>query len=280
MTLDAAFTGDIELHTRESERLHSYLTGLPSEDWKVPSACDRWEVGDVVAHLIAGTRNRAENIARGLRGEAPTPPPGFDTGPGARPRWEVSAEAAISLRKSLGNQLVPALKDRTEELHLLLAEVRHEDLEKPCWHPMGDMSVGDYAKLAVIEHAIHAWDIRSVLERSYHLSAETLPILTEASSRWWVRIFKPSGRLVGEIRYRFEVSGAVPMRRDIVVEGASCRVEDPGDSDPDVVFRCDTEAFALMAFGRLKRDSAAASGLLSEEEKGEFGVAVQFNQWF
>ena len=41
----------VQLVIVESERLTQYLTALPPEAWRKPSACDRWEVRDVVAHL-------------------------------------------------------------------------------------------------------------------------------------------------------------------------------------------------------------------------------------
>ena len=36
----------------EAERLASYLQGLSEESWNHSTACDRWQVGDVVAHLV------------------------------------------------------------------------------------------------------------------------------------------------------------------------------------------------------------------------------------
>ena len=41
----------VKIAIAESERLKEYLACLPPEAWKKPSACDHWEIRDVVAHL-------------------------------------------------------------------------------------------------------------------------------------------------------------------------------------------------------------------------------------
>ena len=39
-----------EILREEAKELEGYLAALPPEPWTRPSACDRWQVGDVVAH--------------------------------------------------------------------------------------------------------------------------------------------------------------------------------------------------------------------------------------
>ena len=65
----------IPLVQAESERLKQYLTTLPPAAWTQPSACDRWQVRDVVAHLVGGAENYVSYISRGLQGDA-LPPEG------------------------------------------------------------------------------------------------------------------------------------------------------------------------------------------------------------
>src|SRR4029450_2186007 len=55
----------------EAKRLEHFLGALSPEDWQRPSACDRWHIADVVAHLT-GMRV-AYTITRGLQGDI-TPP--------------------------------------------------------------------------------------------------------------------------------------------------------------------------------------------------------------
>jgi uncharacterized protein (TIGR03083 family) len=51
----------------EAQRLEQYLSALSPEDWQQPSACDRWQVADVVAHLT--NMRLADVITRGLQGD-------------------------------------------------------------------------------------------------------------------------------------------------------------------------------------------------------------------
>src|SRR5215510_2345644 len=58
----------------ESERLTQYLAALPEEAWSRPSACDLWEVRDVMAHLIDDANAYIDWITRGLQGDTSAPP--------------------------------------------------------------------------------------------------------------------------------------------------------------------------------------------------------------
>ena len=58
----------VALTRRLSRQIGEFLAGLTSEQWSSPSACDLWEVRDVVAHLIGGVERQMDSMARGLRG--------------------------------------------------------------------------------------------------------------------------------------------------------------------------------------------------------------------
>ena len=48
----AALAAHVTLIQAEAKRLAQYLATLPPDTWRQPSACQGWEVRDVVAHLI------------------------------------------------------------------------------------------------------------------------------------------------------------------------------------------------------------------------------------
>ena len=62
------------------------------------------------------------------------------------------------------------------------------------------------------------------------------------------------------------------------MSGDKVRLEDAGDGNADVTFRCDTETFLLLTNGRIASAPAIASGQL--EAEGDSGVAADFGQWF
>ena len=59
----------------EAERLAAYLGSLSPEGWSHPTACDLWQVGDLVGHLVWIGEFYVTFITRALAGDV-TPPPG------------------------------------------------------------------------------------------------------------------------------------------------------------------------------------------------------------
>ena len=99
----------VKIAISESERLKEYLGSLPAEDWNKPSACDHWDVRDVVAHLAWTAESYAERIHQSLQEDSSTPegqrhvPDLFDFNSGRRvgremPRVLVEVELEYSVR--------------------------------------------------------------------------------------------------------------------------------------------------------------------------------------
>ena len=85
----------IELCQAAAEQLTQYLQTLSPEEWCHPSACEAWEVRDVVGHLIGGAKSYAEAISRGLQGDS-APPLDDIPPPGAPNRAAVIAQRSIA----------------------------------------------------------------------------------------------------------------------------------------------------------------------------------------
>ena len=138
----------VELVKSESLRIQQYLTVLSAEDMARPSACDAWEVRDVVAHLTGGVDLFAANISRGVQGDS-TPPEGFPPASvsSLMARMEAGAQRAISLRESTGDQLLTTFAARCEDLTQLLEGLAARDWEKLCYHPAKVISVATYVCL-------------------------------------------------------------------------------------------------------------------------------------
>jgi hypothetical protein len=80
------------------------------------------------------------------------------------------------------------------------------------------------------------------------------------------------------VRYRFEVTEPIPLKTDIVVEGDQARLEPVESSQANVTFRCATEPFVLLFYGRLPLSHAIAAGRIAAE--GETDLIPVFAQWF
>ncbi len=133
----------------------------------------------------------------------------------------------------------------------------------------------NYVDLRLAELIVHEWDIRSRLERSAHLPEECLPAIMDAISAFIVGgLFNPGSKLSGPVRYRFELTEAVPSRHDIVVEDGTARMQPAETGAPDVTFRCDKETFVLLAYERITLAAALADGRIVAQ--GDRKLADQF----
>ena len=268
----------------ESERITQYLTHLPPSAWQHASACSAWQVRDVVAHLVGVANFYADNIARGLQGDAGPPP-------GRPPAGSITgtvaaasvAQRATAEREALGDQLLTAFKTTNERLCQRLAGLHPDEQIKPCYHPGGITLAHQFADLRLKELALHEWDIRSQLEPDARLTPAAYPAIlrlldqavASGSLRWGFRAGKP---LTAPVRYRFIVTEPAPYQLDIVVSGDTAQQETAGDTPADVTLRCDTETFILLLCGRLPIDVALQAGRIAAEGNRELVTALA--QWF
>ena len=270
----------LEVVQAEGDRLAQYLAGLPSNAWTRPSACDRWEVRDVVAHLAGGADFYHDSVTRGLAGNsspsAGRPEPG--KGDPVQSNDGI-ARGSIALRESLGDDVLPQFRERNARLNQLFGEVSGAQWETTCYHPASFFPVRRFIDLRISELAMHSHDIRSALEPEAHLSPDTLPTFMDLGptiALRWGFTFGP--KLERPLRFRFDVGSTDLEYTDIVVEGDDCRGELPGQTPPDVTFQCSPETLALVLYGRANTASALADGTLKYE--GDAATARQFAQFF
>jgi uncharacterized protein (TIGR03083 family) len=271
----------VQLVIAESERLTQYLTALPPEAWRKPSACDRWEVRDVVAHLAGQAENYAAWITRSLQGDASTPAGLPAAGSATAASFaEAAAQRVIARREQWGDQLLSTFITTNAQLNDRLTSLGPQDWEKPhFFNSLGIAPLRLRPALRLGELALHGWDIRSRLEPDVHLPAESLPVVLGLVcgpfTRW---LFRPGPRLPVPIRYRFALTGAGARDTDIVVAGDTASIEPAGAAAATVTCRCDTETFVLIMTGRLRLSDALAQGRLVAE--GEAERVDAFAQWF
>ena len=244
----------IEGARTDAERLEHRLRGLRNEQLTQPSACDRWTVADVAAHLAFVAQFQNRMIGRGLQGDDSVPEAARQQGPDSPPASEMIAQGALSLRERLGNTLMDTFHERYEELFNLLDSMTPNDYEKPCWHPRGDTSVADFVNLVVNELALHGWDALSLLDVGYRISPDAIPAGLDLCSNVLARTARAEPRMLGPIRFGFELAdgGSMP---DLVVGG--------GRSGVNATFHSDGETLLLMVYGRLSMDDAISSGRLT-----------------
>jgi uncharacterized protein (TIGR03083 family) len=274
----------VKIVQAESTRLRQYLDTIPPEVWQQPSACAQWQLQDVVAHLVGVAEFYTDTLSHGLQGDT-APSEGFPSAGtvNAAAMAEPIAHMARATREQLGDQVLATFAASITRLNGLFARVGPEEWERLCYHPWRLMPVRQFLAMTLQELVLHGWDIRSRLAPDASLSPESLPALLEliATSRasgflGWA--FRPGPRLAAPVRYRFEVTGPVPSRMDIVVEGDQAHIAEAADTSASVTFQCDTETYLLLMYGRLSLEAASAVGHLRLE--GERALVAAFGQWF
>jgi hypothetical protein len=128
------------------------------------------------------------------------------------------------------------------------------------------------------ELTIHGWDIRSAFDAAATVSEAPLPVLVGIAQRWLTNTFRAEPGLTAPVRYRFEVSGAVSLRQDVLISQDSFQIMPVADSAADVTFRCTTGNYLLFVYGRLSPDQAVHPGRLTVE--GDRQQAARFNTLF
>jgi hypothetical protein len=222
--------------------------------------------------------NFAGNISRGLQGDA-SPPEGFPpAGDGDfAARMAANAQRAVTFRESLGADLLPTFSAACDRLDGLLDGLGPQDWGKLCYHPLVIIPVRSFVDLRITELVVHEWDIRSRLESNAQVSADSLPAAMNLIPGFVIgRLFQPGPGGVGATRYRFELSGAVPVRHDIVIADGQAHMGPAGTAPADITFECDTETFVLLVYGRISLQSCLDDGRITCQ--GDRELALSFTQ--
>ena len=261
----------------EAKRLEHFLRALSPEDWQRPSACDQWQVADVVAHLAG--MSLAERITRGLHGDLTPPQGGPQTGTLNEDAFrERIAQSAITARERLGDQLLSVFIAGNDQLDQVLSTLRPQDWETLCQHPMGPEPVRTRIDMRITELAMHGWDIQSRFDPQATLATESVPALLNTIPRAVRRAFRPDASRTSPVRYRFALTGPYATMQDIVLIPEGGRCEAASDRQADVTFRCVAETYVLVLFGRLAVDVALRDGRLAYD--GNPGLVAAFGQAF
>ena len=263
----------------ESARIGAYLRTLSPGAWSTQSACDAWEVQDVVAHLTGAVDRFGPNILRGVADDSSAPEGDPPAGVGdMAARLRGNAQVAIDFRISLGNGLQSAYNDARAKFDELLSGLVEDDRHKPCYHAAGTITVETYLNLRVAELIVHEWDIRSRVESSAPLSGESMPAIIEMFPVFVVgRLFDPGSKMTHSARFRFELTGPGAGSYDIVCGGGEkAMMESASDKRQEVIFGCDTQTFVLLVYGRIHFEEAVAAGQIFVS--GDAGLTSQFGR--
>ena len=129
---------------RQRRRFEAMLTELSDDDWRSPSRCDEWTVGDVVAHLTGVNAFWQASILAGLAGTPTRMLVGFD--PATTPALMVDAMRGLAPEELLG-QFVASNRALLDVI---------DGLDDDGWRAPAETPAGHVPIRLVAQHAL--WD--------------------------------------------------------------------------------------------------------------------------
>jgi len=266
-----ALVGDI------STQIYNYLSHKSIKDWDVQTACDLWQVGDVVAHLLGGAERHMSSLTRAKMGGF-NPPRDFM--PSDLSVLSASnAQRDMNIRSDSGDNLLELFKDNYSALHNVLLGFTVNDWDLPCWHARsGVINSGQYLDLRVQELVVHQWDIFSALDETFHLDTEGIRLLFGIANNWLAMTFRPSPALEIPVVYRFNVDGLHSSVSHLICYGDRFEICNGILNKVNCDIYCDTETYILFIYGRLNRHN----GIGSDNFKvcGDSALLGKFENWF
>ncbi len=253
------------------------FAALTPEQAASPSACDDWQVHDVLSHLIGGAERQTDSMQRGRAGDS-GPASGFT--PADSTTLSVNnAQRDIQRREQLGRGLLSAYDTAYAALQEQIDALGPNDWETPCWHlRRGAISAVDYLELRIQELAIHDWDMRHGVEDSPQLNPECVSTLLSATPKWLGMCFRPGQKLEAPVVYEFDL--APPHESSIIVRVQGDSFDFPSEDEvPDRWTVCaEAPAFLLFIYGRI----TGREGIEANEFAitGDANLLDRFEGWF
>ena len=260
-----------------SNDLAGFLYTLPEDVWRdadvYASACDSWNMADVVAHMIDISIMLTMSIERAITGSV-SPPMGY-----RQLTPEERVQSVISLRDAYDEDLFPEFNTSCLRLNRLIAELEPDQYDLPAWNPAGVLTVEQIIEIRALELAVHGWDIRYGIDRSAAINPIAIPILKGWVHRWLRAGFRPSRDLDTEVRLRFILSDADNEAHDLTVRSGDFKLHAADlSADAHATLQLDSSSYILFLMGRLPLRRNVRRGRIAIE--GNQATAERFSEWF
>ena len=249
----------------EHQRLEQYLSTLSPNAWGSPSTCDRWTVADVIAHITMFNRDTALRIIDSLEAE-PLKAEDLPSRSNERVDAASMADIVIAFRKEIGDQLLPEFVKSGRAIEKAFDQVGPRDWGRLCYRRTGAEPIRNILDTYIADVGVHRWDVTYPFDPHVKLSQDCLAVMVERfphRPRWWDIPLPPRHPSL-PVRFRFEISDVAAPGTDFVIESTDEKYMEAAEGSlADVTFRCDAGTFVLLAYGRIRPETATAEGALT-----------------
>jgi uncharacterized protein (TIGR03083 family) len=248
---------------RESEETFA-LANNPAR-WEAPTACEGWQVRDIVGHLVDTTESYLSGFTMARTGGTAPEPHGL------RVMARLVDESARAYRKVPQAEMLDRLHDDATRMLAIFDELDDAEwssLRVP-HNYMGNLPACFYAAFQLIDYTIHSWDIRQGRGQAHAVDGDAADLLVPL-----IYILLQSTADSTGVNEPFSVGIRVSG-----VNGGECRADVSGQGvqfTPTSLEACpatlefDPATFALVACGRINGGTV----------RGDRAVATRFRNVF
>lgn len=247
---------------QEAERMFA-LAEAPGA-WEAPTACENWQVRDVIGHLVDTTEGyfTAFETAR-AGGEA--------SAYGLAGMHERAGEQGQSFRGVPQAELMSRLRADLDKMMGILEPLTADEwtgLIVPHYY-MGPVPAFFYAAGQLMDYGVHSWDIRQGSGRRHALPADAADLLVPFMFVLWQSTVRPDADLT-PFSLGITVTGRNAGSFRVSVSGQGMSYEQGDVSDLPAVIDFDASSLVLTTFGRCNAGTA----------RGDLAVAERFLNMF
>ena len=226
--------------------------------WEAPTACENWQVRDIIGHLVDTTEGyfRSWEIARsGSSADAL----------GLLVMHEKAGEGGKSFRELPQAEMMSRVRKDLDQMMAILEPLTADEwtgLIVPHTY-MGPVPAFIYAAGQLMDYGVHSWDIREGAGGNHAMSGDAADLLVPFMFIIWQNTIKPDADK-SPFSIGITVSGrnAGSYRVSISPEGLAY---EPGDvSDLPAVIDFDAGSMVLTAFGRVNGGTARGDQAVAE----------------
>jgi uncharacterized protein (TIGR03083 family) len=227
--------------------------------WEAPTACEGWEVRDVIGHLVDATEGYFPGFDIARHGGTPDEPIGLAA---MAPRVDAAATAFRSVPR---DEMLERLRSDSRKAMKIFRDLSDEDwtglmVSHPYMGPIPAM----FYPMFQLDYAVHSWDIREGLGLPHALPGDATDLLVPVIYILWQATADTSG-VTAPYSLGIRTSGrnGGEMRMDVAPDGVQFA---PGPIDDcRAVLEFDPATLVLTGYGRVnggtvrgERDAAGA----------------------
>jgi len=241
----------------EAERMFA-LAEKP-DAWDAPTACESWQVKDVIGHLVDTTEGYLKAF-EGARAGAPDP-----GAHGLPVMHEMAGESARSFRDLSQQEMIDRARADLDKMMGIL-----EPLTADEWtgfivpHSfMGPVPAFIYAGGQLMDYGVHTWDIKQGTGQAHGISGDAADLLVPFMFVIWQYTIKPDADLTPfTIGIRVTGRNAADYRVSISDQGMAY---EPGSIDDlPATIEFDAGSLVLTTFGRINGGTVRGDEALAD----------------